>query len=73
MQIEPRRFADWTSRSVSAVWRAYDLQLTTYAALLGAVGLVMAYSNTVGDGTSLLASDSTFGRGLMWAGIAIVA
>jgi rod shape determining protein RodA len=73
MQIEPRRFADWTSRSVSAVWRAYDLQLTTYAALLGAVGLVMAYSNTVGDGTALLASDSTFGRGLMWAGIAIVA
>src|SRR4051794_19755296 len=73
MQIEPRRFADWTSRSVSAVWRAYDLQLTTYAALLGAVGLVMAYSNTVGDGTPILQGDSTFARGLMWAGIAIVA
>ena len=33
----------------------------------------MAYSNTVGSGTSILSSDSTFARGLMWAGIAIVA
>ena len=33
-----------TARSVGAVWRAYDLQLTTYAALLGAFGLVMAYT-----------------------------
>jgi rod shape determining protein RodA len=73
MRAEPRRFADWTTRSVSAVWRAYDLQLTTYAALLAAVGLVMAYSNTVGGGGAALESDSTFARGLMWAGIAIVA
>ena len=35
MRAEPRRFTDVTARSVGAVWRAYDLQLTTYAALLG--------------------------------------
>ena len=33
MRAEPNRFADVTARSVGAVWRAYDLQLTTYAAL----------------------------------------
>ena len=39
MRAEPARFADVTARSVGAAWRAYDLQLTTYAALLGAIGL----------------------------------
>jgi rod shape determining protein RodA len=73
MRAEPRRFADWTTRSVGAVWRAYDLQLTVYAALLATIGLVMAYSNTVGEGTPVLESGSTFARGLMWAGIAMVA
>jgi rod shape determining protein RodA len=73
MRAEPRRFADWTTKSVGAVWRAYDLQLTVYAALLATIGLVMAYSNTVGDGTPVLESGSTFARGLMWAGIAMVA
>ena len=73
MRAEPRRFADWTARSIGAVWRAYDLQLTTYAALLATIGLVMAYSNTVGEGVPALESGSTFARGLMWAGIAMVA
>lgn len=72
MRAEPRRFADLTARSVGAVWRAYDIQLTTYAALLAVIGLVMAYSNSVGNGGSALASGSVFARGLMWAGIAMV-
>jgi rod shape determining protein RodA len=72
MRAEPRRFADLTAQSVGAVWRAYDLQLTTYAALLAAIGLVMAYSNSVGNGGSALATGSVFSRGLMWAGLAMV-
>jgi rod shape determining protein RodA len=72
MRAEPNRFADVSARSVGAIWRAYDLQLTTYAALLGAVGLVMAYTNSVEAGKSVLASDAVFSRALMWSGLAIV-
>ncbi len=72
MRAEPGRFADVSSRTVGAVWRAYDLQLTTYAALLGAVGLVMAYVNTVEAGQSALSSGSVFSRALLWSGLAIV-
>jgi rod shape determining protein RodA len=72
MRAEPGRFADVSSRTVSAVWRAYDLQLTTYAALLGVVGLVMAYVNTVEAGDAVLANDSVFSRALLWSGLAIV-
>jgi rod shape determining protein RodA len=66
------RVSNWASRSVGAVWRLYDLQLTIYAVLLAAFGLVMAYTNSVEDGSSVLDSGSTFLRGLMWAAIAIV-
>ena len=72
MRAEPGRFADVSSRTVGAVWRAYDLQLTTYAALLGAVGLVMAYVNTVEAGQSALGNGSVFSRALLWSGLAIV-
>ncbi len=72
MRAEPGRFTDMTARSVGAAWRAYDLQLTTYAALLGAVGLVMAYTNSVEAGQSVLASNAVFSRALMWTGLAIV-
>lgn len=72
MRAEPGRFADVSSRTVGAIWRAYDLQLTTYAALLGAVGLVMAYVNTVEGGDAALANNSVFSRALMWSGVAIV-
>ena len=72
MRAEPRRFTDVTPRSVGAVWRAYDLQLTTYAALLGAIGLVMAYTNSVEAGESVLRSGTTFTRALMWSGLGIV-
>ncbi|HYM83824.1 MAG TPA: rod shape-determining protein RodA, partial [Candidatus Dormibacteraeota bacterium] len=50
------------------------LQLTVYAALLAAIGLMMAYTNSVEGGATATAlqSGSTFVRGLLWAGIAIV-
>ena len=73
MRAEPSRFADVTARSAGAVWRAYDLQLTTYAALLGTFGLVMAYTNSVEAGQSVLANGTVFSRALMWTGLAIVA
>ena len=72
MRAEPGRFADVSRRTVGAIWRAYDLQLTTYAALLGAVGLVMAYVNTVESGSAALSNGSVFTRALLWSGIAIV-
>ena len=72
MRAEPGRFADMTSRSVGAAWRAYDLQLTTYAALLGAIGLVMAYTNSVEAGQSVFDGRAIFSRALMWSALAIV-
>ena len=64
--------AAWATRSVGAIWRTYDLQLTTYAVLLVAIGLAMAYSNSVEAGKSVFEPGSTFTRGLLWAGIALV-
>jgi rod shape determining protein RodA len=72
MRAEPNRFTDVTTKSVGAVWRAYDLQLTVYVVLLGAIGLVMAYTNSVEAGESVLRSGTTFTRALMWSGLAIV-
>jgi len=69
MRIERPRVAQWTARPLGAAWRAFDLQLTIYALLLACIGLAMAYSNS--DDT-ILQGTSTFLRGLMWAGIAIV-
>jgi rod shape determining protein RodA len=72
LKAQPAKVSDWARNSVGAVWRAYDLQLTIYAALLAGLGLAMAYSNTVAAQTALLDPSSTFARGLMWAGIAFV-
>jgi rod shape determining protein RodA len=73
IRVEPARVTDWAARSVGAAWRAFDLQLVTYAALLVAVGLVMAYTNSVENGSTALEAGTTFTRGLMWAGIASIA
>lgn len=72
IRAQPARVTDWAAKSVGAAWRAFDLQLTTYAALLVAVGLVMAYTNSVEDGAVPLEAGTTFSRGLMWAAIAAV-
>jgi rod shape determining protein RodA len=66
------RITDWTSRSVGAIWRAFDLQIATYAVLLTCFGLAMAYSNAVAGGDGALASGSVFLRGLLWTGIALI-
>jgi rod shape determining protein RodA len=72
IRVQPARITDWAAKSVGAAWRAFDLQLTTYAVLLVAVGLVMAYTNSVEDGAVPLEAGTTFSRGLMWAAIAAV-
>lgn len=73
IRAEPARVTDWAARSVGTAWRSFDLQLATYAALLAAVGLVMAYTNSVEDGVPVFGVGTTFTRGLMWTGIATVA
>jgi rod shape determining protein RodA len=72
IRAEPARVTDWAAKSVGAVWRAFDLQLLTYAGLLAAIGLVMAYTNSVENGKLTLETQTVFTRGLMWAGIAVV-
>ena len=72
IRAESARVSDWTARSVGSAWRAFDLQLVTYAGLLVAVGLVMAYTNSLENGRLSLEAGNTLSRGLMWAGIAIL-
>jgi rod shape determining protein RodA len=72
IRAEPARVTDWAAKSVGAAWRAFDIQLATYAGLLSAIGLVMAYTNSVESGNTPLDAGTTFTRGLMWAGIAVV-
>lgn len=69
LRIERTRLHHWATRPMGAAWRAFDWQLMIYALLLACIGLAMAYSNS--DAT-VLQGGSTFLRGLMWAGIAIV-
>jgi rod shape determining protein RodA len=72
IRAEPARVTDWAARSIGAAWRAFDLQMAAYAALLVAIGLVMAYSNSAEQGQSILEGGTTFVRGLMWTGIALI-
>ena len=61
----------WTAARVSVVWRAFDFQLATYAALLLCFGLALAYSNTATAGLGILEGGSVFLRALMWTAIAL--
>jgi rod shape determining protein RodA len=61
----------WTAARVSVVWRAFDLQLAVYAALLLVFGLAMAYSNTATSGVGIFDGGSVFLRALMWTAIAL--
>jgi rod shape determining protein RodA len=72
MRAEPARMTDWAARSIGAAWRAFDLQLAAYAGLLATLGLVMAYTNSVEQGQAVLSAGTTFVRGLMWTGIALI-
>lgn len=73
IRAEPARMTDWAGRSIGAAWRAFDLQLAAFAALLAILGLVMAYTNSVEQGQAVLSGGTTFVRGLMWTGIALIA
>jgi rod shape determining protein RodA len=73
IRAEPARMTDWAAKSIGAAWRAFDLQLAAYAGLLAILGLVMAYTNSVEQGQSALAGGTTFARGLVWTGLALVA
>jgi len=73
IRAEPARITDWAARSIGAAWRAFDLQLAAYAGLLAILGLVMAYTNSVEQGQAVLSGGTTFVRGLMWTGIALIA
>jgi rod shape determining protein RodA len=66
------RVGSWSAAKVGAVWRAFDLQIATYAALLACFGLAMAYSNAAAGDGDVLQPGSVFLRGLMWAGLALV-
>ena len=72
IRAEPARMTDWAARQIGAAWRAFDLQLAAYAALLAILGLVMAYTNSVEQGQTVLTGGTTFVRGLMWTGIALI-
>ena len=73
IRVEPAKMTDWAARSIGAAWRAFDLQLAAYAGLLAILGLVMAYTNSVEQGQAVLSGGTTFVRGLMWTGIALIA
>src|SRR5919109_950565 len=66
----PRR-SEFIDRKIGAVWRAFDIQLATYAALLLCFGLAMAYSNTATAGMGIFDGGSVLLRGLMWSAIAL--
>ncbi len=72
IRAQPAQVTDWASKPIGTAWRAFDLQMATYAGLLAAIGLVMAYTNSVESGSTPLEAGTTFTRGLMWAGIAVV-
>jgi len=73
LKAEPARAQDWAAKSVGAAWRAFDWQMTIFAVLLIGLGQAMAYSNTVAAGDAIFDPSSTFARGLIWTGFAVIA
>ena len=61
IRAEPARVSDWGAKSMGAAWRSFDLQLTTYAGLLVAIGLVMAYTNSLEGGADDVQSRADVG------------
>jgi len=71
LRLERGRVQSWASRSAGALWGIFDVQLVLYAGILATFGLVMAYSNSPAG--EALQPGTTFTRGLIWLGVAIVA
>jgi rod shape determining protein RodA len=57
------------SRPQNGAWQRFDIQLAFYAAALGIIGLLVAYTNSAG---AALAPGSTFTRALMWFALGVV-
>ena len=72
INVREVKISDWGSRSIGTIWRAFDLQIATYAVLLTSFGLAMAYSNSVAGGDGALVTGSVFLRGLLWSAVAVV-
>ncbi|HEX5466918.1 MAG TPA: FtsW/RodA/SpoVE family cell cycle protein [Candidatus Limnocylindrales bacterium] len=71
LRLEPARVQAWASRSASAVWSAFDIQLVLYALSLAVIGLLVAYVNSPSG--NALAAGTTLTRGLVWLALAIIA
>jgi rod shape determining protein RodA len=69
MRVERTTSDSFTVRPPAAAWGSFDVQLAVYALALAVLGLLMAYTNSIG---SPLAPGSTFTRGLIWFAVAIV-
>ena len=72
LRVERNAPTGLAAKASGVTWRDYDIQLTVYAVLLAAIGLAMAYSHTTAQLGEAMVAGSTFARGLVWAGIAIV-
>jgi rod shape determining protein RodA len=69
MRVERAAGDSFTARAPTASWGSFDIQLAFYAVALAVLGLLMAYTNSVG---APLTPGSTFTRGLIWFAVAIV-
>jgi rod shape determining protein RodA len=72
LRVERTAATGIASRTSGVAWRDYDIQMTVYAVLLAAIGLAMAYSHTTAQLGEALVAGTTFARGLVWAGLALV-
>jgi rod shape determining protein RodA len=72
LRVERPATSGLAARASGVTWRDYDVQLTVYAVLLAAIGLAMAYSDTTAQLGEALVAGTTFARGLVWAGLAVV-
>ncbi len=73
LRVERSEPTGLAARAAGVAWRAFDVQLVLYAVLLAILGLTMAYSNTATQGGEALQPGTTFARGLLWTGVALVA
>ncbi len=72
LRVERSAPSGIAAKASGVAWRDYDIQLTVYAVLLAAIGLAMAYSHTAAQVGDALVAGTTFARGLVWAGLALV-
>jgi rod shape determining protein RodA len=72
LRVERTASTGIAAKAAGVAWRDYDIQLTVYAVLLAAIGLAMAYSHTTAQLGEALVAGTTFARGLVWAGLALV-